>query len=151
MTNKSIAAFLILTGTIFISSVSYAEVKLPAIFGDHMVLQQKENVTIWGWAEPGEEVTVKGSWQRFKKATIADENGKWKVRIRTRKAGGPHTLTVNGTNEVVLDDLLIGEVWVGSGQSNMEMPLAKISQAYSGIKNAAEEIANANHPDIRLF
>ena len=76
MTNKSIAAFLILTGTIFISAVSYAEVKLPAIFGDHMVLQQKENVTIWGWAEPGEEVTVKGSWQRFKKATIADENGK---------------------------------------------------------------------------
>ena len=151
MTSKSKAAFLILTGTICISSISYAAVNLPAILGDHMVLQQKENVTVWGWAEPGEKVTVKGSWQWFEKATKADENGKWKVKIRTLKAGGPHTLTVKGTNEIVLDDVLIGEVWVGSGQSNMEMPLAKMPAGYSGIKNALEEIADANHPDIRLF
>ncbi len=127
-------------------SVACADVKLPAVFGDHMVLQQKSRVTVWGWAAPGEAISVKGSWPWAGKAkTKADENGTWKVDIKTPKAGSkPVTLTIRGNNEIVLNDILIGEVWICSGQSNMEMGLTMIN-------NTAEEIAAADYPNIRLF
>jgi sialate O-acetylesterase len=127
------------------SSAVFSEVKLPAIISDNMVLQQKTSVPIWGWAEPGEKVTVKGSWQWFwGTSTNADVDGKWKVKIRTPKAGNPQTLTITGNNEIVLNDVLIGEVWVCSGQSNMEMRL-------SSTDNASESAATANYPEIRFF
>ena len=95
------------------------DVKLPAIFGSHMVLQQKQNDKVWGWAEPGEEVTVKIADQT--KTAKADDDGAWSVTLDPLTAGGPHTMTVAGKNTVTFEDVLVGEVWVCSGQSNMQM------------------------------
>jgi sialate O-acetylesterase len=108
-----------------------------------MVLQRDKPLPIWGWADPGEEVTVQLDDQ--KASTKADEKGHWKVTLSARKADGkPHTLTVSGKNKIELEDILIGEVWVGSGQSNMEWSLA-------ASQDAKENIAAANHPTIRLY
>lgn len=114
--------------------VAGADIRLPAVFGDHMVLQQKSKVSVWGWAEPGEKIEVKGSWQWLSKAkTHADKDGKWQVKIKTPKADNHAvTLTIKGNNEIILNDILIGEVWICSGQSNMEM-------GETMVNNAAEE------------
>lgn len=135
-----------LLGILLLAGIATADVKLPAIFGDHMVLQQKSKVAVWGWAEPGEQVKVKGSWQWLGgTSTTADDNGKWMVKIKTPKANNkPATLTITGNNEIVLNDILLGEVWICSGQSNMEMGITMID-------NASDEIAKADYPDIRLF
>jgi len=123
-------------------SPASADVKLPHILGSHMVLQCDKPLPIWGWADPGETVTVKlGEHQ----ATVkADANGKWSVKLPAMKAGGPCEMTVSGTNTIQLKDILIGEVWVCSGQSNMEMGVGMIA-------NAKQEIAAAKYPKIRLF
>lgn len=126
----------------------YADVRLPAIIGDHMVLQQDQPVTIWGWAEPGETVKVKGSWQWFfGESTQADKNGKWQVEIKTPKADDdPKILTIRGNNKIVLKDILIGEVWVCSGQSNMEYSMGR-----PGDEANLEALREADCPQIRLF
>ena len=121
-----------------------ADVRLPAIFGNNMVVQQQTDAVIWGWARPGEKVQAKGSWGGQSLVTVADENGRFRVTIPTGEAGGPHTLTVSGDNTIVLENVLLGEVWLCSGQSNMEWPLA-------ATENAEAAIAAANHPAIRLF
>lgn len=131
-------------------SAAFADVKLPAILGSNMVLQRQTEARIWGWADPGEEVTVSACW-KASASTKAAADGKWLVKIKTPKAGGPHKLTIKGKNLITLENILVGEVWVASGQSNMEMPLVKVSNAYTGIKDSAKEIAAANYPDIRLF
>lgn len=124
-----------------------ADVRLPAIFADGMVLQQRSSVTVWGWADPGEKVSVKGSWQwLFGASTTADADGNWQLRINTPRAGGPHTLSIKGSSEIILNDILIGEVWLCSGQSNMEWTLDRLNTDES---RAA--IAGADHPQIRLF
>lgn len=146
MRRKSTAAILALTGLLLVTSTTYADVKLPAIFGDHMVLQQKENVAVWGWADPGEEISVKGSWKPSKKTTKANADGKWKVEIRTPKAGKTGTLTITGNNEIVLNDILFGEVWICSGQSNMQWSLQMLNT-----ETAKQDIAKAALPEIRLF
>lgn len=125
-------------------AIAAADIKLPAVVGDQMVLQQKTSVSVWGWADPGEKVTVKGSWQWFAASTKADGSGKWAVKIKTPKAGGPYDLTIKGNNTIKLKDIMMGEVWVCSGQSNMQWPLSRAN-------NAEAEIAAADHPDIRLF
>ncbi|AQT67149.1 beta-D-glucuronidase [Anaerohalosphaera lusitana] len=140
MRTKLIAALTVL----ILSATSLAEVKLPALFSSDMVLQQKTENPIWGWAEPGEKVTVKPSWAWFAKSTKADDNGKWMVKIKTPKAGGPHTITIKGVNEITLDNILTGELWLCGGQSNMEWPLTRAM-------NAQAEIAAADYPNIRLF
>lgn len=125
-------------------SVAVANVKLPAVFGDNMVLQQQSEVTIWGWADPGEEVTVSACW-KASASTKTGPDGKWSVKIKTPKTGnGPHELTIKGNYTITLKNILLGEVWVCSGQSNMEMGMKMTA-------NAAEEIAKANFPNIRLF
>ncbi|MDX1946489.1 MAG: sialate O-acetylesterase [Pirellulaceae bacterium] len=124
------------------ASAAWADVKLPKIFGDHMVLQQKTQAPVWGWAEPNEEVTV--SLGDEKASTKAGADGKWSVKIATPAAGGPHELKVKGKNEVTLKDVLIGEVWIASGQSNMEWTVAQSA-------NPAEEAKNAQHPQIRMI
>lgn len=129
-----------LTG--FIAQVACAEVRLPQVFGSHMVLQQEKPIIIWGWAAPGESVKVQLG--DAVQSAQANERGEWKVTLPARKAGGPVTLTVSGSNTVTLDDVMIGEVWLCSGQSNMEMGIGMVD-------NAKEEIANANHPGIRLL
>jgi len=124
--------------------VAVADVKLPAIVGNSMVLQQQMEVNIWGWADAGEKVTVAPSWDGQKYNCTAGQDGKWKVKVKTPRAGGPYTLEVAGKNTLLLKNILIGEVWVCSGQSNMQFHLG-------ACKNAAEAIPTANYPEIRLF
>ncbi len=133
-------------GVLVCAVIARADVKLPAIFGDGMVLQQKSSVTLWGWAAPGEKISVKGSWQWSGTTAKADADGRWKLKLKTAKAGGPHTLTINGSNEIILKDILLGEVWICSGQSNMEYTMAMLR---TDAINA--DIAKADYPQIRLF
>ncbi len=119
-----------------------ADVKLPKVLGDHMVLQRGRPVRVWGWADPGEKVTV--SLGAHKAAATAGEDGAWAVTLPAMKAGGPHEMTVAGNNTLVLRDILIGEVWVCSGQSNMEWRLVASRGGY-------EAIRTADYPRIRLF
>lgn len=123
-------------------SVSMADVTLPAVISDNMVLQADHPNPIWGWAEAGEAVTVKIGGQE--KTTQADEKGAWKVTLDPIPAGQSLTLTVNGKNEVTASNILVGEVWVCSGQSNMEWSVDRSA-------NPEQEIAAANHPNIRVF
>ncbi len=134
--------------TIFLSinaTLSFANITLPGIFGDHMVLQQNSEVRIWGWAKTGEEVKVTTSWDDQEQSMKATNQAKWSVILKTPEAGGPHRIILKGYNEIIIEDILIGEVWLCSGQSNMEW------SAGSGIDNAEEYLKNANYPEIRLF
>ncbi|MGQ9731094.1 MAG: sialate O-acetylesterase [Candidatus Zipacnadales bacterium] len=119
----------------------YAEVRLPHIFSHHMVLQRDMELPVWGWAEPGEEVQVKLA-ERPAVRTTAGEDGRWSVLLPPMEAGGPVTLTVTGRNTLTVEDILVGEVWLCSGQSNMEWPV-------SASENAEQEVAAANYPQIR--
>jgi len=120
----------------------FAEVKVAKIFNDNMVLQRNKDVPVWGWADKGEKVTVIFNGQ--KAVAKADPSGKWMVKLKPMKEGGPLEMTVKGKNTIVLKNILIGEVWVCSGQSNMSF---KVSDAL----NASEDIASANYPSIRCF
>ena len=132
--------------SVILKSAAVADVKLPAIFGDHMVLQQKAPVQVWGWADPGEQVSVKGSWQWFAATTQAGPDGTWSVTIKTPKAGSAVSLTVKGRNQIVLNDVLPGEVWICSGQSNMEWRMNML-----GTEVGKRDIEKADDPRIRLF
>ncbi len=127
----------------FFQSSTRADVRLPALAGDHMVLQRDIAIPVWGWAEKGENISVKFLNQQY--STTADANGYWKVSIHPVPAGGPYQMLVSGPdNTITLKDILIGDVWVCSGQSNMEFKVAEL--------NAPEKvIAAANYPSIRLF
>jgi sialate O-acetylesterase len=120
-----------------------ADVHLPAVLGSHMVVQRDKPLPVWGFAEPGEEVKVEFAGQEA--VTKADARGNWRVTLPAQKANATgQRLTVTGKNKVELEDVLIGEVWIGSGQSNMEWPLSLTHKA-------KEAIAAASHPNIRLF
>jgi len=118
-----------------------ADVKLPGLFSDHMVLQQGVRVPVWGWAEDGEKVTVSF---RGKKVSATARNGNWMLKLPNQKAGGPDTLTVEGKNKIEVRDVFVGEVWICSGQSNMEWPLSRSF-------DSEKEIATAANPNIHLF
>ena len=121
-----------------------------ALFRDHMVLQQKEKITVWGTALSTKQVKVTGSWGS-EATTISDAAGNWKLNLNTPEAGGPYELNITSENKtILLKDILIGEVWLASGQSNMEMPL-KGWPPNDPIANSAQEIADAQHPNIRMF
>jgi len=120
-------------------------VRLPAILSDHMVLQQDAEVAFWGWAETNEKVTVTPSWSGEPVEAMGDTMGSWQVTLKTPTSGGPHTITVKGYNEVVVEDVLVGETWLCSGQSNMAWSPS------AGIDNAAEIVAAAKYPQIRFF
>jgi len=119
-----------------------AEIKLPAIIGDHMVLQQGQKNPLWGWASPGEKITVTVDGQSH--SATADEKGKWKVSLDPLKVGGPYEITIKGKESITLKDVLSGEVWICSGQSNMAMAVASSN-------DADLEIMTANYPKIRLI
>jgi sialate O-acetylesterase len=131
-----------------VACTARAEVKLPAIFSDHMVLQADKGAAVWGWAKPAEKVTVSIAGQT--KSVEAGPDGKWTLRLDPLKTSSQtQTLTVRGTNTLTINDVLIGEVWLASGQSNMEM---KIKDKMHGTVDGADEaIAAATHPEIRLF
>ncbi|GAB2943517.1 sialate O-acetylesterase [Hymenobacter coalescens] len=131
-----------------------ATITLPKLLADHLVLQQKTTVALWGWAAPGEQVTVRASWRQQPVQTTADAQGDWLVRVPTAKAGGPYTLTFEGLqNKLTVQDVLLGEVWLCGGQSNMVFPVSKRpnSGSYSGIVNEAEVKPRANYPLMRMF
>jgi sialate O-acetylesterase len=125
-----------------------AEVRLPRIIGDHAVLQREIPIHIWGWADPGEAVSVTFHQQNV--STTTDEMGQWSLYLRPEPAGGPYDLKVAGSNTITVTDLLIGDVWFAAGQSNMEMPLSGFP-GRAVLKNSAQEIASANQPNIRLL
>lgn len=130
----------------FISlGTAQAQLRLPALFVDHMVLQQQTDVPVWGWAHPGQIITLKGSWNNEEVRTTCLSDGSWKAKIKTASAGGPYTLSIKSDFEIVLNDVMLGEVWLVSGQSNMEWSV------YNGAADAIEDMPNANIPGIRLF
>ena len=118
-----------------------ADVRLPGFFGNHMVLQRGISIPVWGWADPGEEVRLQLGSGKAVSVTSGDD-GRWRAKLPPMKAGGPHELTVAAANKIVLKDVLIGEVWLCSGQSNMEWSVARSL-------NPEQEIAAGNHPQIR--
>ena len=111
----------------FIAGQAYSQISLPAVFSDNMVLQQKTDAPIWGKAAPNGNVKIVTSWDKQTYTSKADANGSWKVNVKTPSAGGPYEITISEKNTVRLKNILIGEVWICSGQSNMEMPLAVTS------------------------
>ncbi|MBE9510177.1 MAG: beta galactosidase jelly roll domain-containing protein [Bacteroidetes bacterium] len=128
---------------IFVSITTiYAEVKPARIFSSNMVLQQGTKIPVWGWADNGEKVSVTLNGNTLE--TIADEGGKWMVKFPQMQYGGPHTMTIEGENTIIFKNIMIGEVWICSGQSNMAFALNQSS-------NGKEEIANSDYPEIRLF
>ena len=130
---------------------TYADVKLPSIFSDNMVLQQNTDVNIWGKATPGEEVMIQTSWSSKKIVVVADINGKWRTKFKTPKASVNASIKVEGKNKLSINNVLIGEVWLCTGQSNMEFPVAKKTGWLTSILNEEEEMKDADFPEIRLF
>ena len=139
--NKILSLVLFLT-TIFPTT---ANISLPEIFGSNMVLQQNSEVKFWGWAKPKEEVKIIASWSPDTLKTVANNQGQWELVLKTPVAGGPHKILLTGYNSITLDDVLTGEVWLCSGQSNMEW------KPTSGITDAQSAIAEANYPNIRFI
>jgi sialate O-acetylesterase len=123
---------------------SQADIRLPAIIGDNMVLQAGDRVQFWGWADPNEEIEVAASWRDFKWAIQADETGKWQFRMGAPAVGGPYEITLKGKNTVAIKNILAGQVWVCSGQSNMQWAVRQAA-------HAEQEVAAATYPKMRLF
>jgi sialate O-acetylesterase len=124
---------------------TFANVRLPAIIGSHMVLQQQTTIKIWGWADPGEKIIVRTNWDTATFTAIGASTAKWSVSLKTPAAGGPYTITIKANNTVIIEDVLIGEVWDCSGQSNMEMHFNW------GIKEYTTDAENATNKQIRFF
>jgi sialate O-acetylesterase len=126
------------------AGVVLADVKLPAVIGDNMVLQRGKATTLWGWGEPGEQIMVSVSWHSMEWQITADNLGNWTSKMNPPRTSGPHEITFSGNNTIKLKNILVGEVWVCSGQSNMQMSVRSSA-------NAEQEIAQADYPNIRLF
>jgi sialate O-acetylesterase len=135
-------AFILVTTIFLAAGTLRAEVRLPRVFGSHMVFQQDKPLVVWGWAQPNETVAVELASEKVQ--ATANEKGEWRATLPAMKAGGPYTLTVSGSSTVKFDDIMIGEVWLCSGQSNMEMGMGMI-------QNSKEEIARATNANIRLL
>ncbi|WMI68291.1 sialate O-acetylesterase [Mangrovimonas sp. YM274] len=134
---KFVLPFILLLG-IF----GYAKVEMPLLFADDMVLQRNKPIPVWGWADANEKIEVSFNGQKVK--TKADKDGKWSLELKAEKAGGPFTMTIKGKNTIQIKNILVGEVWICSGQSNMEF-------AVSGVTNAEQEMNDADYPKIRQF
>ena len=144
--NLSIFSVLIL----FILSFQLkAEVKLPAIFGDHMVLQQQTDAAIWGTAKANKTVKVTTSWNKKSYSTKTDSDGNWKLKVKTPAAGGPYSITISDGTALKINNVLIGEVWVCSGQSNMQMTMNGYQN--QPVLGSNEAIATSTHKSIRLI
>ncbi len=130
----------------FVPFLVWADVSLPQIFSSHMVLQRNAQVRLYGWADPNETFTITTEWDNKEYTIKTGNDAKWLLEMDTPGAGGPYKIRLQGENNtILLEDILLGEVWLCSGQSNMEW------SANSGIDNAAQEIAAADRPMIRLF
>jgi sialate O-acetylesterase len=117
-----------------------------------MILQQNSKVALWGWAKPGEKITITNNWNNKSATATTDASGKWLTYMATTKAGGPYQLTFKASNTIEVKNILLGEVWLASGQSNMEFFIGKTSNAsYNAVINYNEVIKDAGHPDIRTI
>ncbi len=139
---NTVVIFLILS--LAIAGAAFADVKLPAVIGDNMVLQRGKATTMWGWGEPGEQIMVSVSWHSMAWEITADSTNKWTFKMNPPRTAGPHEITFSGKNTIKLKNILVGEVWVCSGQSNMQWSVKQSA-------NAEQEIAQADYPNIRLF
>ena len=151
---KKLLGFSVFLVFVLIASLTAeAKVTLPAIFSDNMVLQQNTQVNVWGKAAPGEKIMVKASWLDKAVTAKAAANGKWTVKLKTPKATTNQSVTVSGENEITINNVLIGEVWLCTGQSNMEFPVSRHPDVKwnTGMLNEAEELKDADYPEIRLF
>jgi sialate O-acetylesterase len=144
--NKCILSFYVafVSMIILLTTFSaFAGVRLPQLVSNHMVLQRNMNINIWGWALPGEKVSIRFNGKIENTVTGSDHN--WMVRFPAMHAGGPYTMIIKGKNEIILSDILIGDVWFCSGQSNMVLPMERIKEKYP------DEVANDSFPEIRNF
>ena len=123
----------------------FAAVRLPSIISSHMVLQQKSKVKLWGWSAPAEKIRIQVGWDTTTYEATASRGARWVAEIMTPAAGGPYSIKIKASNEIILEDILIGEVWVCGGQSNMEW------SADQGLKQSKEESPTANNKQIRFF
>ncbi|MFN8313064.1 MAG: sialate O-acetylesterase [Cyclobacteriaceae bacterium] len=131
---------------VFAYSFATAQLRLPAVISDHMVLQHNTDVELWGWDGPNQKLAIVGSWENrdtFK--TVTANTGRWRTTIKTPVAGGPYSISITGSEKIVLKDVMMGEVWICSGQSNMEW------NVNLGSTDAAAEMPKANFPNIRFF
>ncbi|MEO7214914.1 sialate O-acetylesterase [Mucilaginibacter sp.] len=138
---------LLLTALVATGFCAHAKVVLSSAFSDNMVLQQKTKAAIWGKADPGKTISVTAAWSSKRYTTVAGADGKWKIMLATPSYGGPYDITVSDGEAVTLKNVLIGEVWICSGQSNMEFPVSGWSQ----VVNYQQELADAQYPNIRLL
>jgi sialate O-acetylesterase len=145
--NTKLLKCTLLAGLFFISMHMQAKIVLPSVFSNHMVIQQKTNAAIWGKGIPNHVIKISTTWSTKTYASKSDKDGKWKILVSTPAYGGPYSVTISDGTKLTLQNILIGDVWVCSGQSNMEMPLA----GWGKIKDYQEEIAAAKYPDIRLL
>nr|WP_299383952.1 sialate O-acetylesterase [Allomuricauda sp.] len=130
---------------LLLAHLGFAKIWTPSIISDNMVLQQQSTVTIWGWTtSTGETLTITGSWNN-EGVTAKAHQGVWSAQLQTPTAGGPFTLTIEGHEKLLISNVLIGEVWIASGQSNMQWT------PNMGLDNSEEEIQNSNYPEIRFF
>ncbi|HVF95859.1 MAG TPA: sialate O-acetylesterase, partial [Flavisolibacter sp.] len=137
--------FIFLSAFLLLITSLHANIRLPAVLGDNMVLQRNATVKLWGWGEPNEKIVITTSWNGRIDSVRTNETAKWQISVATPAAGGPFTITFKGYNTVVLQNIMIGEVWVCSGQSNMEMNFRW------GIPQMKADIASANKSAIRFF
>lgn len=137
----------IFVALIFFSQSVFGEIRLPSIISDNMVLQQQSGVPLWGNATANHKVSVVTSWNHKQYTTQSDADGKWKVKVQTPRAGGPYTITFDDGDKLIIKNVMIGEVWICSGQSNMEMAL----RWGLPVLNSNEILMNANEPQLRLF
>ena len=126
-----------------LSFSGFSQIKLPKLISDGVVLQRDTKVKIWGWSSPNEEITLTFKKKKYK--TVADKKGNWEIMLRPQKAGGPFDMVFKGKNEVKVSDILFGDVWICSGQSNMTVKMERVKEKYP------EEVATANYPEIRSF
>jgi len=141
-------AFILFTFFLLFGSAN-AEIKLPAIFSDGMVMQQNTNANIWGKASPNQNVSIQTSWNKKKIETKSDAQGDWKISFSTPKAGGPYTLTISDGKKLTLSNILMGELWLCSGQSNMEIPMKGFKN--QPIEGSNMDILKSTNPNLRLF
>lgn len=141
--NKTMLTIIISLSLGINTLLSSAAVRLPSILGNHMVLQQNTEVKLWGWCSPNEKITIKTNWDTITYETNSESSAKWSQKIKTPLAGGPYKITIN--DATILDDVMIGEVWLCSGQSNMEL------SGDDGLKQSLDEAPKANNQKIRFF
>lgn len=134
---------LLVVFSFLISFSTFSQIKLPKLISDGVVLQRDAKVKVWGWASANEEVSL--TFKRKKYKTVADQAGNWSIMLKPQKAGGPYEMTFKGTNEVEVSNIMFGDVWICSGQSNMTIYMERVKEKYP------EEIANVNFPNIRYF